>query len=141
MKKSFWGRLHVTIAVFKNKNIGDDSIRRRRADSERLSSALCPHVPRPDSPHPAPIWTPDFANHWSTRECIKAYRMLESRWSMDAVARVLRGRRRLGQCGMVKRDKGEEGGVTSSRTVRLLALALLGVWNGGSYLISPSQGL
>jgi hypothetical protein len=37
---------------------------------------------------------------------------------------------------MVKRDKGEEGGVTSSRTVRLLALALLGDWNGGSYLIS-----
>jgi hypothetical protein len=66
--------------------------------------------------------------------------MLESRWSMDAVARVLRGRRRLGQCGMVKRDKGEEGGVVLSHgTARLLALVYpIGRWNRESYLISSS---
>ena len=52
---------HATIATFENKNIGDDSNGRRGADSERLSSALCPHVLRLDSFHP-PIWTPDFTN-------------------------------------------------------------------------------
>jgi hypothetical protein len=52
---------HATTATFENKNNGYDSNGKRGADSERLSSALCPHVPRPDSLHP-PIWTPDFTN-------------------------------------------------------------------------------
>ena len=42
---------HITIAASKAKNIGGDSIWRSIADSERLSSEVCPHVPRPDSSH------------------------------------------------------------------------------------------
>jgi hypothetical protein len=42
---------HNTIAASKAKDIRGGSISRRGAGSERLSPAVCPHVPRPDSSH------------------------------------------------------------------------------------------
>jgi hypothetical protein len=44
---------HITIATSKAKHFRDGSISRGGADSERLSSAVCPHVPRLDPSHHA----------------------------------------------------------------------------------------
>lgn len=42
---------HITIVASKEKNTGLDSISTRGSNSERLSSAVCPHIPRLDSSH------------------------------------------------------------------------------------------
>jgi hypothetical protein len=45
------GRVPTTTAASENEDIRDDRIGRGGADSERLSSALCPRFPRPDCLH------------------------------------------------------------------------------------------
>ena len=92
-------------------------------------------------PHPAPHL--ETAHHQPFGLHVDESKQMRCEWlkySTDDGTRHLRGRRRLGLCGMVKRDKDEEDWVTSSRTGAAISAHPIGhlvsciVW---SYLIGP----
>lgn len=104
-------------SVVGNEKIGDESIGRRGNGFREAELVIVPSCSPTRFPHLAPHL--ESAHHQPFGLHVGKSRQMRcewSRYSTDDGTRHLRGRRRLGQWGMVKRDKDQEDWVTSSRT-------------------------